>query len=99
MNEIIEKVNIKKPFNVDKINIRRDRYFSNAYIVDLPLDSVPDHIWRDMFERTWKSSKHMWDRKLFVMGHKLRLVTSADDFGEKLDWTSHGGNEQSCGEV
>lgn len=28
----------------------------------------------------------MWDRKIFVIGSKLRLVTTADEFGGKLDW-------------
>ena len=86
MKEKVKKVNLQKPFDVDKIAIRIDRYFPNAYIIDLPLDSIPDHIWQDIFERTWKSSRHLWDRKLFVIGDKLRLVTTADEFGDKLDW-------------
>jgi hypothetical protein len=86
MKEIAKKVKLSKPFDVDKITIKRDRYFPSAYIIDLPLDSIPDHIWQDIFERTWKSSRHLWDRKLFVIGDKLRLVTSADEFGDKLDW-------------
>jgi len=86
MKEIAKKVKLLKPFDVDKITIKRDRYFPNAYIIDLPLDSMPDHIWQDIFERTWKSSRHLWDRKLFVIGDKLRLVTTADEFGDKLDW-------------
>jgi hypothetical protein len=86
MKEIAKKVKLSKPFDVDKITIKRDRYFPSAYIIDLPLDSIPDHIWQDIFERTWKSSRHLWDRKLFVIGDKLRLVTTADEFGDKLDW-------------
>ena len=86
MKEIAKKVKLSKPFDVDKIIIKRDRYFPSAYIIDLPLDSIPDHIWQDIFERTWKSSRHLWDRKLFVIGDKLRLVTTADEFGDKLDW-------------
>ena len=86
MKEIAKKVKLLKPFDVGKITIKRDRYFPNAYIIDLPLDSIPDHIWQDIFERTWKSSRHLWDRKLFVISDKLRLVTTADEFGDKLDW-------------
>ena len=55
-------------------------------IIDLPLDSMPDHVWQDIFERTWKSSRHLWDRKLFVLSDKLRLVTSVDAFEDKLNW-------------
>jgi len=78
MKEIAKKVKLSKPFDVDKITIKRDRYFPSAYIIDLPLDSIPDHIWQDIFERTWKASRHLWDRKLFVISDKLRLVTTAD---------------------
>jgi hypothetical protein len=86
MKEIVKKVAFQKPIDADKITIGRDHYFANAYIIDLPLDSTPDHVWLDMFEREWKSSRHLWDRKLFVMGDKLRLVTTEDDFEEKLNW-------------
>ena len=86
MKEIAKKIKLLKPFDVDKITIRIDRYFPNAYIVDLPLDSMPDHVWQYIFEQKWKSSRHLWDRKLFVMGDKLRLVTTANEFGDKLDW-------------
>ena len=86
MKEIAKKVKLSKPFDVEKITIKIDRYFPSAYIIDLPLDSIPDHIWQDIFERTWKSSRHLWDRKIFVMGDKLRLVTTANEFGDKLDW-------------
>jgi len=86
MKEIAKKVKLSKPFDVDKITIKSDRYFPNAYIIDLPLDSTPDHVWQDIFEQKWKSSRHLWDRKLFVMGDRLRLVTTSDEFGDKLDW-------------
>ncbi len=86
MKEPAERVKLSTPFDIDSITIRRDHYFPNAYVVDLPLDSMPDHIWQAIFERKWKSSRHLWDRKLFVIGRKLRLVSTADDFGEKLDW-------------
>ena len=86
MKEKIKEVKLLKPFDVNKITIKRDSYFPNAYIIDLPLDSMPDHVWQDIFERTWKSSRHLWDRKLFVLSDKLRLVTSVDEFEDKLNW-------------
>ena len=86
MKEIAKKIKLLKPLDIDKITIKRDRYFPNAYIIDLPLDSMPDHVWQYIFERTWKSSRHLWDRKLFVISDKLRLVTTEDEFGDKLDW-------------
>jgi hypothetical protein len=86
MSRTSKKVNLLGPVDVDKIIIRRDHYFSNAYVIDFPLDTTPDHVWQDIFEREWKSSRHLWDRKLFVVGDKLRLVTQASDIEDKVDW-------------
>jgi hypothetical protein len=86
MAEYARKVRLVKPIDVEKITITRDRYFANAYIIDLPLDAVPDHVWQDIFEREWRASRHLWDRKLFVLGDRLRLVTSMDGLEEKLNW-------------
>ena len=86
MAEIARKVNLLKPFEVDKINITQDAYFVNAFLVDLPLDATPDHVWQDVFDQKWKASRHLWDRKLFVIGNKLRLVTPSDEFENKLTW-------------
>jgi len=97
MKEIAKKVKLLKPFDVDKITIRIDRYFPNAYIIDLPLDSMPDHVWQYIFEQKWKSSRHLWDRKLFVIGDKLRLVTTVDEFADKLDWIEQVVNETNKG--
>lgn len=83
---MIKKVMFSEPIEAGKIAIKKDHYFSNAYIIDLPLDSIPDHVWQDIFERQWKSSRHLWDRKLFVVGSRLRLVTSSNAMKEKLDW-------------
>lgn len=86
MKEASRKVNLLKTIDVDKIDINKDYYFADAYTIDLPLDSTPDHVWQDMFEREWKSSRYLWDRKLFIIGDKLRLVTTIDNIEDKLDW-------------
>jgi hypothetical protein len=86
MREFVKKVKLLEPFEVEKVTITKDHYFRDAYLIDFPLDSTPDHVWQDIFEREWKSSKHLWDRKLFVVGNKLRLVTSLRDIEEKIDW-------------
>jgi hypothetical protein len=86
VKEIARKVNLLKPLDADKLIIKRDHYFSDAYIIDFPLDSIPDHVWQDIFEHEWKSSRHLWDRKLFVMGDKLRLVSTPNEIESKLDW-------------
>jgi len=86
MKEKVKKIKLLEPVDVDNITIKRDHYFPNAYIIDLPLDSTPDHVWQDIFESEWKSSRHLWDRKLFVISDKLRLITTANEIEEKLDW-------------
>lgn len=86
MKETVKKVKLLEPININGISIHRDHYFPNAYIIDLPLDSLPDHVWLYIFEREWKISRHLWDRKLFVVGDKLRLVTTEHGIEEKIDW-------------
>jgi hypothetical protein len=86
VKEFAKKVRLAESTSVDAIPINRDYYFRNAYTVDLPLETTPDHVWQDIFDREWKSSRHLWDRKLFIMGDKLRLVTTVNDIEDKLDW-------------
>lgn len=86
MKEIARKVKFLNPVNVDKIAVERDYYFPNAFIIDLPLDAPPDHAWQDIFEREWKMSRRLWERKIFVVGDKLRLVTTKNEIENKLDW-------------
>ncbi len=86
MEAVSRKVSLLKPFDVGSINIWKDEYFADAFVVDLPLDYVPDHMWQDIFDAKWKSSRHLWDRKLYVLGNKLRLITSPEDFEAKLNW-------------
>ncbi|NWG10623.1 hypothetical protein HXY33_02565 [Candidatus Bathyarchaeota archaeon] len=86
MREVAKKVKLLEPIDINSIGIHRDHYFPKAYIIDLPLDSLPDHVWLYIFEREWKASRHLWDRKLFVMGDKLRLVTTEYEIEEKIDW-------------
>ena len=86
MKEVAKKVKLKEYVDANNITINRDGYFRSAYVIDLPLDSVPDHEWQDILDREWRGSLRLWDRKLFVVGDKLRLVTTLDDIEGKLDW-------------
>jgi hypothetical protein len=83
---MVKKVKLLEPIDASTVNIMKDHYFRNAYIIDLPLESTPDHVWQEIFENQWKSTRHLWDRKLYVVGDKLRLVTSEQDIEDKLDW-------------
>jgi tRNA uridine 5-carbamoylmethylation protein Kti12 len=86
LKEVAKKVKLKDYVDANNITISRDGYFRSAYVIDLPLDSVPDHVWQDILDREWRASLRLWDRKLFVVGDKLRLVTTLDDIEGKLDW-------------
>ena len=86
LREVAKKVGLSESIDADTVAISKDHYFANAFVVDLPLEAVPDHVWQDLFEREWKSGRRLWDRKLFVVGEKLRLVTTVNDIEDKLDW-------------
>ena len=86
MKEEARKVKLKENIDVGALDIKKDSYFRSAYVIDLPLDSVPDHAWQDILDREWRASLRLWDRKLFVVADKLRLVTSIDDIEGKIDW-------------
>jgi hypothetical protein len=81
-----KSIQIMTPFDASKISVSQNPRFPSAYIVDLPLDSVPDQEWREAFDMKWKSSRDLWDRKLLLIDDKVRLVTTPDEFLEKLDW-------------
>jgi len=89
-----KSVRIMTPFDTSKISVSQNPTFPDAYIVDLPLDSVPDQEWRDAFDLKWKSSRDLWDRKLLLVDDRVRLVSTADDFVEKLEWV-----EKTIGET
>ena len=86
MKEEARKVKLKEDIDAGALDIKKDSYFRSAYVIDLPLDSVPGHAWQDILDREWRASLRLWDRKLFVVADKLRLVTSIDDIEAKIDW-------------
>jgi hypothetical protein len=88
-----KSIRIVTPFDTSKICVSQNPTFPDAYIADLPLDSVPDQEWRDAFDLKWKSSRDLWDRKLLLIQDKVRLVTTADGFVEKLEWVEKTINE------
>jgi hypothetical protein len=83
---MIKNVRIMTPLDASKICVSQNPSFPESYVVDLPLDSVPDSEWRDTFDLKWKSSRDLWDRKLSLIDDKVRLVTTVDGFVEKLEW-------------
>ncbi len=86
MGRLVKTVNLMKPIDVDRIQIRRDSFFANAYVIELPLDSQPDYVWQTLFEQEWKTSLHLWERKVVVVSDKLLLITTPTEIEDKIDW-------------
>jgi len=86
MSRMSKTVNLVEPIDVDRIPIRKDVFLKNAYVIELPIDCQPDYVWRTFFEQEWKSSLHLWERKVVIVGDKLLLITTPDEIGEKIDW-------------
>jgi hypothetical protein len=83
---LVKTIKFLKPFDANKIVINQHPHFSDVYLVELPLDSTPEDDWKDTFEQKWKSSRDLWDRKLYLVDDKIRLLSTVDYFDEKLDW-------------
>ena len=86
MSESSKRVHLVEPIDVNRIPIRRDPFLAGAFVIELPLDSQPDYVWRTFFEQEWKSSLHLWERKAVVVGEKLLLITPPTEVGEKIEW-------------
>jgi hypothetical protein len=86
MRRLGKKVNLVKSIDIDKIRIGRDVFLTNAFGIELPLDSQPDYIWQTFFEQEWKSSLNLWERKVVIVGDKLVLITTPTEIEEKIDW-------------
>ncbi len=63
MGRLGKKIGLMKSIDVDKVPIRKDHFFTNAFIVELPLDSQPGYVWQTLFEQEWKTSLHLWEGK------------------------------------
>jgi hypothetical protein len=83
---LIKTIKILKPFDANNISINKLPHFSDVYVVELPLDSTPDENWRSAFEQKWRSSRDLWDRKIYLIKDKIKLLSTVDCFDEKLDW-------------
>jgi len=86
LRELAKKVNLESPIDVDSIVIEKDPFHPNAYIVDFALDSEPCYIWQTLFDLECRSSLHLWDRKVMIVGKKLKLVTTPNDIKSKVEW-------------
>jgi len=80
------KVNIKRPADVNSVEIQRDPFHPAAYVISLALDSEPSYVWLTLFQQELWSSLDFWDRKVVITGKALKLVTTPENVKEKLHW-------------
>ena len=73
--------------------MEKDDSFPKAYAVYVPLDSTPDDIWEQCFERELKASFYMWKRQVTVEGDTLRAVTASDEIEDRINWIKKLVNE------
>jgi hypothetical protein len=86
MKEIVKKVSLMEPIDVETVRVKRYPLFKDAYVIDLPLTEEPNYIWRIFFEQEIKSSLHLWDRKIVIVGQILKLITTPTKIREKIEW-------------
>jgi hypothetical protein len=86
MTRLGKKVNLMTTIDADTIPIRRDGFYTKAYVIELQLDSQPEYVWQTLFEREWKSSLQLWERKVTIVGDKLLLITTPAGIEDKIDW-------------
>jgi len=82
----VEKVNLIEPVSVSAIRIHKYPFFKNTYVIEFPLDSVPNFVWQTLFEQEMVSSLRFWDRKVVFVGQKLQLITTPENIEEKVEW-------------
>ncbi len=86
MTNLSKKVNIKKPIDPEKLPMEKDDSFEMAYAVYIPLDSTPDYIWEQCFERERKVSFYSMKGKVTVENDKLRAVTIPNEIKGIIEW-------------
>lgn len=86
VTRLSKKVNVKEPIDPDKLRVEKDDSFEMAYAVYIPLDSTPDHIWEQCFERERKVSFYSMKRQVTVEDDKLRVVTASNEITAKIEW-------------
>jgi hypothetical protein len=86
MKEVVKKVSLVEPIDVEAIRVKRYPLFKDAYVIDLPLTAEPNYIWRIFFEQEVKSSLHLWERKIVIVGRILKLITTPTRIREKIEW-------------
>lgn len=86
MKEVVKKVSLVEPIDVETIRVKRYPLFRDAYVIDLPLTEEPNYIWQIFFEQEVKSSLHLWERKIVIVGRTLKLITTPTRIREKIGW-------------
>jgi len=80
-----KRVNLK-PVDPDKLKIVRSVWLREGYDFELDLDSIPDPMWVQIFERERQASLSTLKGPVSVAIDKLEVSTSPDEIKGKIEW-------------
>ena len=80
-----KRVNLK-PVDPDKLKIERSVWLREGYDFELDLDSIPDPVWVQIFERERQASLNTLKGPVSVAIDKLEVSTSPDEIKGKIEW-------------
>jgi len=85
MPHFSKTVNLK-PIDPDKLKIERSVWLHDGYDFELELDSIPDPVWVQIFERERQASLNTLKGPVSVAVDKLEVSTSPDEIKGKIEW-------------
>ena len=78
-------VNLKL-IDPDKLKIGRSVWLRDGYDFELELDSIPDPVWVQIFERERQASPNTLKGPVSVAVDKLEVSTLPDEIKGKIEW-------------
>jgi hypothetical protein len=70
----------------DKLKIEKSVWLREGYDFELELDSIPDPVWVQIFERERQASPNPLKGPVSVAVDKLEVTTSPDEIKGKIEW-------------
>jgi hypothetical protein len=81
----VKKVQLKIA-DIEQIHIDKDYSFPDAYVMELPLDPIPDEVWHGLFRNEYNNDPYTLTRKIEVMRNSLRVITTLEECDKHLEW-------------
>jgi hypothetical protein len=84
MTRLLRKVNLKEPIDPDKLNVEKAYPEKELYNVDFPLDSTPDYVWEQCFEREARIAILNLQRRVKIVGNNLRITAPLNEVNKGM---------------